>query len=184
MWNKPGDRVLEDILGEDRRSNELLIKFIRVAEETNYFIFRLLSEFHPGVPHRLIITRIDGDPMKSKADKATAPLSGNINPGQSGIVLNAAFDPAGSVTPPTFTTSWDSSDTSVAVTPDPSDTTGLTADVTVANTEAVGTTGTITANATGTNADGSPLSVSGQWAWTIVAVSEENPTGLVITRTA
>lgn len=183
QWNKPGDRVLYELLAEMRRANELQIKNLRVAEENSYLLSKILTEFHPGVPYKLTITRIDGDFKMGKA-KAAAPLSGNINPGQTGIKLLATFSPAGSVQPPTFTVTYDSSDTNVAAVADPSDTSGLTADVSVANTEAVGTTGTITFNATGTNADGTPLSVSGQWAWTIVAVSEQNPTGLDVERIA
>lgn len=183
QWNKPGDRVLYELLAEMRRANELQIKSLRIAEENSYLLSKILTEFHPGVPYKLTITRIDGDFKMGKV-KATAPLSGNINPGETGIKIQGTFSPVGAVTPPTFAVTYDSSDTNVVAVADPSDPSGLTADVSVANAEAVGVTGTITLNATGTNADGTPLSVSGQWAWTIVAVSEQNPTGIDVERIA
>ena len=104
-------------------------------------------------------------------------------PGTTGIKLLATFLPAGSTTPTTFTGTWSSSDPNVTVVTDPSDTTGMTADVAVLTTAVVGATGTITATVTGTNADGSPLNVSGEFSFTIVAAAT-NPTGVLITQVA
>ena len=104
-------------------------------------------------------------------------------PGTTGIKLLATFLPAGATTPTTFTATWSSSDANVTVTTDSTDTTGMTADVNVQGTAVVGATGTITAHVTGTNADGSPLDVTGTFNFTIVAAAN-NPTGVQIEQVA
>lgn len=147
------------------------IKLLRVIrDQLNVIIclLRVLVREVDQTPHRLFIFEI-GDIMLP------------FDPGTTGIKLQAVFLPAGSTTPTSFTVTWTSSDTSVTVLADPSDPTGLTAGVSISTGAVVGAGITITATANGTNADGSPLSVTGVFSFTI---GGNNPTSLGISQIA
>ena len=108
-----------------------------------------------------------------------------FDPGATGIVLQAAFTPAGSTAPnPGFTVAWSDSNSFATFANDASDATGLTQDVTLSTSATVGTSGVITATLTGTFPDGTAASLSGTFNYTIGAAPVGNATGLGITQIA
>jgi len=112
-------------------------------------------------------------------------LMQQFDPGASGIVLQAAFTPAGSTAPNAgFSVSWTDSNNFCTFANDASDSTGLTQDVTVGTGATVGATGVITATLTGTFPDGSTANLTGTFNYTIGAAPVGNATGLGITQIA
>ena len=108
-----------------------------------------------------------------------------FDPGATGIVLQAAFTPAGSTAPnPGFTVVWSDSNSFATFANDASDATGLTQDVTLSTSATVGTSGVITATLTGTFPDGTAASLTGTFNYTIGAAPVGNATGLGITQIA
>ena len=108
-----------------------------------------------------------------------------FDPGATGIVLEAAFTPAGSTAPNAgFSVSWTDDHNLCSFANDASDATGLTQDVSVSSTAVVGTSGVITATVTGTFPDGTPASLTGTFNYTIGAAPSNNATGLGITQLA
>lgn len=108
-----------------------------------------------------------------------------FDPGATGIVLQAAFTPAGSTAPNAgFTIAWTDSASLLTFANDASDSTGLTQDVTVSASAAVGATGTVTATVTGTFPNGAAANLTGTFNYTIGAAPVGNATGLGITQIA
>lgn len=160
------DRLLEDLLREERISNHRLSRLISL-------VYRLLDIEEPKTTS-LTITQL-GDSMALV----------QFDPGATGIVLQAAFTPAGATAPNAgFTVAWTDSNNFATFANDASDTTGLTQDVTLSSSATVGTSGTITATVTGTFPDGSAASLTGQFPYTIGAPPVGNATGLAVTQLA
>jgi hypothetical protein len=140
----PTDRLLDEMLQQQRETNELL-------REENRLLRRLLKieEHNP----------------------TTLTLSGDFMafaPGQSARV-QLQLGPAGFTAPTSVTYGLTSSDPLVTVTADTTDSTGSTFILSVGATEAVGASVTFSGSATGTNADGSALSLADSTVKVVVA---------------
>lgn len=106
-----------------------------------------------------------------------------FDPGVTGIVLQAAFLPAGSTAPNSgFTVKWTDSNNFCTFANDPSDPSGLTQQVTVGSNATVGTAGVIDAILDGTFPDGTAAHLEGSFNYTIGAAPSNNATSLGITQ--
>ncbi len=133
---------------------------------------------------RRILIAVQPHKVKSLTITQENPMQ-QFDPGATGIVLVAAFTPAGSTAPNAgYTVAWSDSNSLCTFANDPSDQTGLTQDVSVGAQATVGQTGVITATATGTFPDGTAANLSGTFNYTIGAAPAGNATGLGITQTA
>lgn len=160
------DHLLKGILRELKENN-------RLQRENNHILRRLAKELAPVNASGLTITQTGEIPMQQ------------FDPGATGIVLQAAFTPAGSTAPNSgFTAAWTDSNNFCTFANDPSDQTGLTQDVSVGTTATVGTSGVITVTVTGTFPDGTPANLTGTFDYTIGAAPVGNATGLSITQIA
>jgi hypothetical protein len=160
----PADKLLWEILEQQRRSYEQ-------QRITNSLLYRLLQ--------------IEEPKTKSLTITQTGATMQQFDPGAIGIVLQAAFTPAGATAPNAgFTVAWTDSNNFATFANDASDATGLTQDVTLASTATVGTSGVITATLTGTFPDGTAANLTGTFNYTIGAAPVGNATGLGITQTA
>ena len=153
---------------------ELTEEDLRLQRENNYLLRRIVQELAPEPATGLTITQI-GDSMALT----------QFDPGATGIVLQAAFTPAGATAPNTgFTAVWTDSNNFCTFANDPSDQTGLTQDVSVGSAATVGTSGTITVTVTGTFPDTTAANLTGTFTYTIGAPPVGNATGLSVTQKA
>jgi hypothetical protein len=164
-------------------TDHLLKRLIELTEEqllldweNNRLLRRIAKELAPINASDLTITQI-GDPHMAALTQ--------FDPGATGIVLLAAFTPAGSTAPSTgFTAEWTDSNGFCTFQNDPSDQTGLTQDVSVGQAATVGTSGIITVAIAGTFPDGTAANLSGQFSYTVGAAPVGNATGLSISQIA
>lgn len=161
-------------------TDHLLKRLIELAEEqllldweNNRLLRRIAKELAPVNASDLTITQTGDTPMQQ------------FDPGATGIVLLAAFTPAGSTAPNSgFTATWTDSNSFCTFQNDPSDQTGLTQDVSVGQAATVGTSGVITVAIAGTFPDGTAANLTGTFNYTIGAAPVGNATGVGITQTA
>src|ERR1700759_1078667 len=141
-------KLLKEIASDSRHNRFALRQLIIQSARTNYLLSKLLGietlDLQIDQADMGFLAQIESDLHPPTQLTIRSLTMQQFDPGATGIVLQAAFTPAGATAPnPGFPVAWTDSNSFATFVNDPTDGTGFTQDVTLAASATVGTSGVI-----------------------------------------